>query len=40
MGPVFKSQKLLLRSFNWVEETSQFNEYFIKSHIEDGNIGN
>ena len=40
MGPVFKSQKLLLRSFNWVEETSQFNEYFIKSHSEDGNIGN
>ena len=29
------SQKLLLGSFKWVEETSQFDEDFLKSHNED-----
>ena len=33
------SQKLLLDGFKWVEETSQFNEDFIKSYNEDGDIG-
>ena len=32
------SQKLLLDGFKWVEETSQFNEDFIKSYNEDSNI--
>ena len=25
------SQKLLVNNFEWIEETSQFNEYFIKN---------
>ena len=33
------SQKLLLGCLKWVEETSQFNEHFIKSYNEDSNIG-
>ena len=33
------SQKLPLGSFEWVEETSQFNEDFIKSHNEDSYVG-
>ena len=31
-------QKLPLGGFKWVEVTSQFNEYFIKSYNEDSNI--
>ena len=33
------SQILLLGGFEWVEETSQFNENFIQSFNEDGDIG-
>ena len=32
-------QRLSLGGFKWVEETSQFNEDFIKSYNEDGDIG-
>ena len=32
-------QKLLLGGFKWVEETSQFNEDFIKSYDEDTDEG-
>ena len=32
-------QKLLANDFKWVEETCQFNEYFIKSYNEDSDIG-
>ena len=31
------SQKLLVNNFKWVEETSQFNEDFIKSYNDDSN---
>ena len=30
-------QKLLVNNFKWVEETSQFNEDFIKSYNDDSN---
>ena len=33
------SQKLPVTSFKWVEETSQFNEDFIKSYNEDSDEG-
>ena len=33
------SQKLLLVGFEWVEETSKFNDNFIKSYNEDTNTG-
>ena len=33
------SQKLLVNDFNWVGETSQFNEHFIKIYNEYSNIG-
>ena len=33
------SQKFLVDSFKWVEETSQYNEDFIKSHNDGSNIG-
>ena len=29
------SQKLLLNNFEWIEETSQFNEDFIKNYNEE-----
>ena len=32
------SQKLLVNSFKWVEETPQFNEYFITLYNEDNDI--
>ena len=32
------SQKLHLGSFKWVEGTSQFNEDYIKSYVDDSNI--
>ena len=31
--------KITLRLFKWVEETSQFNEDFIKSYNKDSDIG-
>ena len=36
MGNVWE---ITLRLFKWVEETSQFNEDFIKSYNKDGYIG-
>ena len=33
------SQKFLVDSFKWVEETSQYNEDFIKSNNDGSNIG-
>ena len=33
------SQKLPVDGFKWVEETSQFNEDFIKSHNKDSDTG-
>ena len=33
------SQNFLVDSFKWVEETSQYNEDFIKSHNDGSNIG-
>ena len=33
------SQKLPVSDFKWVEETSQFNENFIKIYNEDSDIG-
>ena len=33
------SQKLPVGAFKWVEETSQFNEDFIKNYNEDSGIG-
>ena len=33
------SQKLPLGGFKWVEETSHFNEHFIKSYNKDSGIG-
>ena len=32
------SQKLLVNSFKWVEETPQFNKYFITLYNEDNDI--
>ena len=34
------SQKLPLYGFTWVEETSQFNEEFIKIYDQESDIGN
>ena len=33
------SQKLLVNKFEWVAETSQFNEYFIKNYNEKSDEG-
>ena len=33
------SQKLLLNNFEWIEETSQFNEDFIKNYNEESGEG-
>ena len=33
------SQKLPLGSLKWVEETSQFNENFVKNYNEESDIG-
>ena len=33
------SQKFLVDSFKWIEETSQYNEDFIKSNNDGSNIG-
>ena len=33
------SQKLSVNDFKWVEETSQFNEDFIKSYNDDSDEG-
>ena len=32
-------QKLLVNDFEWVEDTSQFNEDFMKSYNEESDIG-
>ena len=31
------SQKLTVNDFKWVEETSQFNKFFIKNYNDDSN---
>ena len=33
------SQKLPVNNFEWIEDTSQFNEYIIKSYDEESNEG-
>ena len=33
------SQKLSVNNFKWVKNTSQFNEYFVKSYNEDSDKG-
>ena len=33
------SQKLLVNKFEWIEQTSQFNEDFIKNHNEENDEG-
>ena len=33
------SQKLLANNFEWIEDTSQFNEDFIKNYNEDSDVG-
>ena len=33
------SQKLLVNNFEWIDDTSQFNEDFMKSHNEESDKG-
>ena len=33
------SQKLPLSTFEWIKDTSQFNEDFIKNYNEESNVG-
>ena len=33
------SQKLLVNNFGWIDDTSQFNEDFMKSHNEESDKG-
>ena len=33
------SQKLPVNNFEWIKDTSQFNEYFIKNYNEESNKG-
>ena len=33
------SQKLPIKSFEWIKNTSQFNEDFLKDYHEESNLG-